>query len=121
VDRTLFTGQADGPVLMSAFDVFALPSRYEGFPYVLLEAAGRGLPIVTMAVGGAGIVVAEGWNGFIVPQGDDPAPLARKLGTLLSDATLRRVMGQRSVERAAGLTVEKMVERTVAVYREALG
>ncbi len=120
-DRTRFTGQADGVALMAGFDIFALPSRYEGFPYVLPEAACRGLPILTMAVGGAGVVVEEGGNGFIVPQAGGAAALAERLGLLLGDPGLRRAMAKRSLERAAGLTAQNMVANTVALYREVLG
>lgn len=119
-DRTRFTGQADGVALMAAFDIFALPSRYEGFPYVLPEAACRGLPIVAMAVGGAGVVVEEGSNGFIVPQAGGAAAMAERLSRLLRDPGLRRAMARRSLERAAGLTVGNMVARTVALYRDVL-
>jgi glycosyltransferase involved in cell wall biosynthesis len=106
---------------MAGFDIFALPSRYEGFPYVLSEAACRGLPILTMAVGGAGVVVEEGGNGFIVPQAGGVAAMAERLGLLLGDPGLRRAMAKRSLKRAAGLTAQTMVANTVALYREVLG
>mgnify|MGYP001353847686 CR=1 FL=1 len=120
-DRTRFTGQEDGVALMAGFDIFVLPSRYEGFPYVLLEAASRGLPILTMAVGGAGVVVEQGGNGYVVPQAGGVAAMAERLGLLLGDPGLRRGMAKRSLERAAGFTARNMVVATVALYREVLG
>ena len=60
-------GEQPGRWAMSAFDVFALPSRYEGFPYVLLEAAAAGLPIVTTDRACASAIVTSGVNGRIEP------------------------------------------------------
>lgn len=120
-NRTLFTGQGDGAALMAGFDIFVLPSRYEGFPYVLLEAASRGLPILTMAVGGAGVVVEQGGNGYVVPQAGGVVAMAERLGLLLGDPGLRRGMAKRSLERAAGFTARNMAAATVALYREVLG
>jgi glycosyltransferase involved in cell wall biosynthesis len=73
-----------------------------------------------MAVGGAGVVVGEGGNGFIVPQAGGAAAMAERLGLLLGDPGLRCAMAKRSLERAAGLTAQNMVAGTVALYREVL-
>ncbi|MEO7387065.1 MAG: glycosyltransferase family 4 protein [Gammaproteobacteria bacterium] len=121
-DRVVFAGHGDGPALMAGFDVFVLPSRYEGFPYVLLEAGQRSLPIITTAVGGASTVVHPGENGCIL---DATAPvtesLADALRKLVADRTGREEMGRRSAGIVATLTVEAMVRQTVEVYRDALG
>jgi glycosyltransferase involved in cell wall biosynthesis len=117
--RILFTGAVDGASAMAAFDVFALPSRYEALPYVLLEAAARGLPIVMSDTGGAGSVVREGVNGFIVPQRDTEAFSARLL-ELCRKPFQRERMGQRSIEVARGFTADQMVMDTLAVYEECL-
>ena len=58
-ERIIWTGHRKGDEIISAFDILAVPSRYEGFPYVYLEALAAGLPIVTMEVGGARSVVAR--------------------------------------------------------------
>jgi glycosyltransferase involved in cell wall biosynthesis len=123
-DRVVLAGEADGPALMAGFDLFVLPSRYEAFPYVLLEAAARALPIITTQVGGAASVVRPGENGYIVPQADDAAAmvaaLAAPIGALVRDPSRREALGRRSAAIAGGLGVDAMVERTVALYREVL-
>ena len=117
--RMLFTGAVDGANAMAAFDVFALPSRYEALPYVLLEAAARSLPIVMTDTGGAGSVVRDGVNGFVVPQRDIEAFSARLL-QLCRTAFERERLGQRSAEVAREFTADQMVLDTLAVYEECL-
>jgi glycosyltransferase involved in cell wall biosynthesis len=85
--------------LMSEATVFALPSRCEGTPCVILEAMAAGLPIVASDVGGIPALVRHGENGFLVPVGDTAA-LEARLRELLSDGDLRRRMGARSYEMA---------------------
>ncbi len=118
-DRILWTGVADGPTMMAAFDIFALPSRYEAFPYVLLEALARGLPIVSTDVGGAEDVIVEGSNGFITDQ-DDDAAFVRRLGQLADDPQARATMAQAARQRAALFDVDAMVGATLDVYRTLL-
>jgi glycosyltransferase involved in cell wall biosynthesis len=117
--RVIFTGSRNGADAMAAFDIFALPSRYEAFPYVLLEAAARGLPIVMTETGGAHSVVRHEKNGFIVPQ-DEIEFLAARLGQLAGDRKLAQRMSECSLSVAAEFTVDKMVERIVRVYANVL-
>lgn len=117
-ERVLFAGPGDGARLMAGFDLFALPSRYEAGPYVLLEAAARGLPIVMTPTGGAGEVVRHGDNGLVADDHGHEA-LAACLQRLLDDPAQRRRMGQRSRTIAAEYSVDRMVEATLAVYHEA--
>ncbi len=72
--------------LLRAFDVIALPSRYEGFPYVYLEAVATGVPIVSTRVAGADALVTTHETGVVVPNSDDPAPFADALIALATDA-----------------------------------
>jgi glycosyltransferase involved in cell wall biosynthesis len=109
-------GVRNGPWSMGAFDVFALPSRYEGLPYVLLEAIGQGLPIVTTAIGGASELIRQGKNGYIVPVGD-PTAFGSALAGLASSGRLCRQMGAASRARAALFTKDRMVKDIESVYR----
>ena len=65
--------------LLSAFDAFALPSRSEGLPLVLLEAMASGLPVVATSVGGNPDLVVSGVTGLLVPPSDVPAMRAALL------------------------------------------
>jgi glycosyltransferase involved in cell wall biosynthesis len=114
--RIVFAGAIPGPLAMAGFDVFALPSCYEGFPYVLIEALALGLPIVSTAVGGATSLVHSGVNGFIVPVGAS-GEFASSLVRLLTDRGLRQSMAEASRFLAQNFTIERMVSETIAVYR----
>lgn len=118
-DRVLFAGSRNGIVAMAAFDVFALPSRYEAFPYVLLEAAAQGLPVVMTDTGGAHSVVKHGSNGFVVPQ-DGNEEFANCLSRLADDRDLVRRMSRSSMFGAREFSLDNMVEGTLSVYADAL-
>ena len=82
----------------AACEIFALPSRGEGFGLVYLEAMAYGKAVIAGAHGGAPEVVEDGATGYLVPHGDVPQ-LANALATLLGDAELRKKMGARGRER----------------------
>jgi glycosyltransferase involved in cell wall biosynthesis len=119
-DRVSWTGAVDARQYMPAMDIFALPSRYEGFPYVLLEALNAGLPVVSTPVGGALESVVPGVNGMIVPH-DDPREMAGALQRLTLDANLRRAMARASKERAAKFSIPRMVSALEHLYFESSG
>jgi glycosyltransferase involved in cell wall biosynthesis len=79
--------------LLTSFDVFALPSRFEGFPLAVLEAQLAGLPVVASDVGSVGEAVIPGRTGLLVPP-DDPSSLAAALQQLLDDGDVRHRLGQ---------------------------
>jgi glycosyltransferase involved in cell wall biosynthesis len=98
-DRVWLPGRIDDPgSLLARADVFALPSRFEGFPNVLLEAMARGLAVVAAdcPVGPAAIV-RDGVDALFVPP-EDVAALAHALDRLMSDAALRAELGSRARE-----------------------
>ncbi len=83
-----------------AADVTVLPSYYESFGMVALEAMACGSPVVASRVGGLATTVRDGVTGFLVPDGD-PAALAGRLDALLADPGLRRRLGRAGVRWAA--------------------
>jgi glycosyltransferase involved in cell wall biosynthesis len=90
-------------------------------PKALIEAAACARAIVTCNVPGCREVVRSGDNGILVPL-RSVEPLAQALRRLIEDGELRRRMGARGRERAlAEFSVQKVIEETLAVYRDALG
>ena len=79
-------------------DIFALPSRGEGFGLVYLEAMACAKPVIGGAHGGAPEVILDGKTGYLVEHGD-AAQLATALETLLEDPKLREEMGRRGKQR----------------------
>lgn len=82
----------------SACDVFALPSRGEGFGLVYLEAMACGKPVIGGAHGGAPEVIEDGVTGYLVQHGD-AVQLATSIATLLANPELAREMGLRGKQR----------------------
>ena len=108
-------GDVVATAVMPAFDVFCLSSRYEGMPYVFVEALAAGLPIVSTQVGGATMCIEPEQNGLIVPP-DKADALAAGIASILDDAERRRRFGSASAGIAARFTAERMVEETLDVY-----
>ncbi len=116
-ERVLFTGPVPADTLRSVYagaDVFALPSRHEGFGMPVLEAMAQGAAVlasdlpVMHEVGADAVAYA--------PVGDVSA-WAETLGALLDDATARATLGAAGVARAAGFTWEASAAAHLAVYR----
>jgi len=110
----------DVPALMHAIDVFVMPSIWEGFGLVLLEAMAAGRPIVASRVATIPEVVADGETGLLVPAGD-PLALATALAELAEQPSMAGRMGAAGRERLRRqFSVEKMVGDTERLYRELL-
>ncbi len=79
-------------------EMFALPSKGEGFGLVYLEAMACGKPVIGGAHGGAPEVIEDGKTGYLVPHGD-AVQLATAIETLLADPALEQEMGRRGKQR----------------------
>ena len=79
-------------------EIFALPSRGEGFGLVYLEAMACGKPVIGGAHGGAPEVIEDGKTGYLVQHGD-AVQLATAIETLLADRALEQEMGRRGKQR----------------------
>jgi glycosyltransferase involved in cell wall biosynthesis len=113
--QMIWPGAVNARAYMPAMDIFVLPSRYEGFAYVLIEALYAGLPIVSTPVGGAKESVAPGVNGVIAPQ-DDVGAMACAIQHLAVDAGLRLKMAAASRAHAERFSVPAMVDALEHIY-----
>ncbi len=107
-----FTGAVrhdDLPLYYSAADVCVIPSYYESFGLVAVEAMACGTPVVASRVGGLASTVTDGVNGYLIPW-RCPEPFAEKLEVLLGNAELRA-----NFSRAARRSVERFRWRNVAL------
>lgn len=109
--------EVPGPDAMCAFDALVMPSRYEAMSYVMLEGAAAGKPLILSDVGGTRMVLEDGVNGIMVPNTDDPAPLAEAM-LALADDEKRAAFAARARDRANGYGLDAMVSQTLDVYRE---
>ena len=89
---------ADLPAYYNAADVVAVPSFYESFGLVAVEAMASGVPVVASRVGGLASTVADGRTGYLIPW-RCPEPFAEKIELLLRNEELRRALGRAAAER----------------------
>jgi glycosyltransferase involved in cell wall biosynthesis len=119
-DRVCFQGwQKDARRHLTTFDVFALASRFEGFPLVIVEAMLAGLPVVATNVGSVSEAVLDQRTGVLVDS-ENAAALTAALGSLLADPELRRRMGAEGRERAQVFTPVAMARAFEDLYQELL-
>jgi D-inositol-3-phosphate glycosyltransferase len=121
-DMVTFLGQRDQDTLQyyySASDIVVVPSHYESFGLVALEAMACGRTVVASETGGLAFLIHDGENGFHVPAADAGA-LADKLEMILSDPGLRAKIGENAREYAQGHAWSLITERVVGLYSEVL-
>jgi glycosyltransferase involved in cell wall biosynthesis len=113
----VFLGErTDAAAILAGFDLFVLPSLWEGLPFVLIEAAALGRPIIASAVDGVPEVITDSVTGILVPPAD-PAALASAILRLLEDRELAGRLGARA--RALippRFPLRRMIEQTEALY-----
>lgn len=121
LDSARFTGvRTDVEAVLSAMDVFCLPSLYEGTPLALLEAMSLGVPVVASRVGGVPEVVEEGRTGLLIAAGDAEA-LASAARELIRDRSQAVEMGRRARRFVrTRLSSAAMAEATLELYQSCL-
>ena len=117
-DRIVFAGRRDDvPALMAASDIYAMPSMFEPFGLVYLEAMAMQLPVVALNNGGTPEVVDDGRAGLLSEPGD-VGQLADNLMALVVDPARRARFGRYGREQVESrFTLDRMARDTAAVYR----
>lgn len=101
----------DAAAALAQASLFVLPSRFEGYPNVLIEALAAGLPVIaTSCPGGNAEILGEGEFGLLVPP-DDSSALAKALDTMMSSADVRAMYAALSRDAVAGLETSGVSRR----------
>ena len=121
-DLVMFLGSRDQETLScyySAAEVVVIPSRYESFGMVALEAMACGTPVIASRVGGLMYTVQDGVTGFLVPD-RDPEALADKMGHILSEPELRDRLGRQALEATKRYVWGNIADEIIGLYNERL-
>jgi len=101
----------DIAAVMQAIDILLLPSFWEGFGIVLIEAMAAGKPAISTDISSMPEIIVDGQTGFVVPPGDAEA-LAERTIKLLQDSSLRKRYGQASRQRVVEqFTHDRMIDQ----------
>ena len=117
-ERIAFVGAVDHdllPLYYNAADVCVVPSHYESFGLVAVEAMASGLPVVASRVGGLTGTVRDGETGYLIPW-LCPEPFAERIELLLDNEPLRLSLGEAAREAVARYRWENVAGAVLAVY-----
>ncbi|NWG33197.1 MAG: glycosyltransferase [Chloroflexi bacterium] len=118
----VFLGKRDQdklPYYYSAAEVLVMPSHYESFGMVALEAMACGTPVIASEVGGLAYLVRDGETGFTIPA-EEPDKLCEKISWLLNDQELHAQMSAQAAEYARDYAWEKIAQQIVGAYEKIL-
>jgi UDP-glucose:(heptosyl)LPS alpha-1,3-glucosyltransferase len=119
VDRVRFFGaRMDAERFYAAADIFCLPSLYEAFPLVALEAAASGLPIVGTPVHGVSELIGDGEAGVLVER--SALAVGEALRRLVENPALRAELGAAARSRVADQTWDAAADTMVRLYEDLL-
>ena len=116
----VFLGKRDQdrlPYYYSAAEVVVMPSHYESFGMVALEAMACGTPVIASEVGGLAYLVRDGETGFTIPA-EEPDTLCEKLSWLLNDEALHQKMSGQAAEYAQDYAWENITAQILDVYKD---
>jgi D-inositol-3-phosphate glycosyltransferase len=118
--RIAFVGAVDHetlPLYYNAADVCVVPSHYESFGLVAVEAMASGIPVVASRVGGLMGTIRDGETGYLIPW-LCPEPFAERIELLLDNEPLRRNLGEAAREAVGRYRWENVAGAIMDVYEE---
>lgn len=105
----------------SQYSAIVMTSRWEGFPMVLIEAAAKGLPMISFDIPtGPNEIITDGVNGYLLPDGD-PDKMAQKISVFIENPQLREQMAAASAETAKQFRIDHTVQQWMALFARLCG
>jgi UDP-glucose:(heptosyl)LPS alpha-1,3-glucosyltransferase len=118
-DRVIFAGSRnDLPNIYPAADAFVLPTLYETFALVCIEAMASGLPVLACPVGGIEDYLRDGENGFHIQR--EPEEIAAKLDLVLNDPQLRKHLSEGGLATARNYAWHKIAKQYLNLFNDVL-
>lgn len=116
--QVIFTGfSSDVKKLYSASDIFVFPTLYEPFGMVITEAMASGLPVITSKIAGAGELIKDNINGFLIENSDDVDELSNKILYLLNNKEKWDDVGVFARESVMQYNWEYVYNETIKIYQ----
>jgi D-inositol-3-phosphate glycosyltransferase len=107
------------PVYYAAASAVIMPSDYESFGMVALEAMASGTPVIASEVGGLAYLVEDDKTGFLVPA-REPQQLAERIKTLVTGDNTRQQMGEQAARHATDYAWPTIANRLIAIFEDIL-
>ena len=113
-----FVGDSDLAGALKSSAVVVVPSRFEPFGIIALEAMASGVPVVVSRVGGLGEIVEDGVDG-VEAEPNDPASIAQAISRVLSDGALASRLAENGRKKAKAYSWEAAARKTLEAYQMA--
>jgi len=121
LDKIIFTGFApEIKDYYAASDIYILPTTYEPFGIVVLEAMASGLPVIISKLAGSAEIIKNGYEGLLLDNPTNSKEIAEKMNLLISNKDLRKQMGENAYKTAQKYSWEETARKTLKVYQEIL-
>lgn len=118
-DKVIWVGLTpDIKKYFAASDIFILPTRYEPFGIVIIEAMASGLPVVVSKLSGAAELIDDEKDGMKIEDPTNSDEIAEKLNYLIKNDIVRKEMGRKAREKAEEFTWEKAAEQMLEVFEK---
>ncbi len=115
-NRFIFTGfRKDVANFLKMFDIFVLPSKWEGLGTSILDAQSVGLPVIACNTGGIPEIITNNINGILVPP-QTHVQLYEAIENLILDPSLRAKLGKAGQQTVKKFSVDEMVKKNIELY-----
>ena len=107
------------PYYYSAAEIVLVPSHYESFGLVALEAMACGTPVIATQVGGLSHLVRDGFTGYTIPD-DDPHALEQSMTQLICKDDIRQQMSRNAIAYAQTYSWDLITPQIISEYKNLL-